>query len=367
LAPRARVLASDLLSGQAREDVASRLQKFVDRHIASLLEPLIKLNENEALTGIARGIAFRLVETLGVLPREAVLEDVKSLSQEDRATLRSQGVRFGAFHIFTPALLKPAATELRLLLWALQLKKAGTLDLANLPTPPGQGLTSAVFDRSTPVGFYGVCGYRICGNRVVRIDMLERLADLVRDRVFWKPRFPDEPRPAGSVDGGGFTIVADMMSLVGCSGEEFEGILKSLGFRNQKKKIKRPVVVVPTPPEPPAVPEVAADVVEPVAVAAPVEAAPVPGAPPAPDVPAIEPLSEDIEIDVWWPKDTGPFRHKPEFKKPKAAERPKRPERKPREEKHKEQPPPPRRPEKPIDPNSPFAALLALKAKMTGN
>ena len=138
LAPRARVLASDLLSGQAREDVQSRLQKFVDRHIAGLIEPLIKLQENEALTGIARGIAFRLVETFGVLPRETVLEDVKSLSQEDRAALRAQGVRFGAFQVFTPALLKPAATELRLLLWALQLKKSGSLELENLPLPPGR-------------------------------------------------------------------------------------------------------------------------------------------------------------------------------------------------------------------------------------
>ena len=74
-----------------------------------------------------------------------------------------------------------------------------------MPQPPGQGLTSAVFDRTTPRGFYGVCGYRICGSRVVRIDMLERLADMIRDRVFWRPRFPEEPRPAGSVEGGGFT------------------------------------------------------------------------------------------------------------------------------------------------------------------
>jgi ATP-dependent RNA helicase SUPV3L1/SUV3 len=358
LAPRARVLASDLLSGQARDDVQSRLQKFIDRHIANLIEPLIKLQENEALTGIARGIAFRLVETFGVLPREQVLEDVKSLSQEDRAALRGQGVRFGAFHIFTPALLKPAATELRLLLWALQLKKAGALDLADLPIPPGQGLTSAVFDSTTPVGFYGVCGYRICGARVVRIDMLERLADLVRDRVFWKARFPDEVRPAGSVDGGGFTIVADMMSLVGCSGEVFEGILKSLGFRNQKKKIKRPIAAVtppPIPPEVPTVPEVAAettDVIEAVET---------------PPAPVIEPITEEVEIDVWWPKDTGPFRHKPEAKKPQA-ERPKRPERKPREQERKpRREEPPRKPEKPMDPNSPFAALAALKAKMTGN
>jgi ATP-dependent RNA helicase SUPV3L1/SUV3 len=357
--------------------VQIRLQKFIDRHVASLLEPLLKLQENETLQGIARGIAFRIVETLGVLPREQVLEDVKSLGQEDRAALRAQGVRFGAFHIFTPLLLKPAATELRLLLWALQLKKAGMLESAALPMPPGQGLTSAVFDRSTPRGFYGVCGYRICGARVVRIDMLERLADLVRERVFWRARFPDEVRPSGSVEGGGFAIVADMMSLVGCSGEEFEGILRSLGFRMQKRKIKRPVAPVPevaatvqepvpdTPTEPADAPEVAEQVplVEAVVTAEELVA------------PVLEPAHEEVEINVWWPRDTGPFRHRPEAKaqhrpQPKPRDQKERPQRSDdkhhgsNRKPHREEPKP--RPEKPLDPNSPFAVLGALKAQMMG-
>ncbi len=395
LKPVARVLASDFLSGQPREDVQLRLQKFLDRHVATLLEPLLKLQENEALQGIARGIAFRIVETLGVLPRETVAEDVKSLTQEDRAVLRAQGVRFGAFHIFTPLLLKPAATELRLLLWALQLKKAGTLDLPNLPMPPGQGLTSAVFDRTTPRGFYGVCGYRICGTRVVRIDMLERLADLVRERVFWRPRFPDEARPAGSVEGGGFAIVPDMMSLVGCSGEEFEGILRSLGFRMQKRKIKRPaaappVVAAESPPaeteasaDPAAMavePEAATTVSEPELVEVPADAAAPPEAEAllTPDVaapPSAGPLLEEVEIEVWWPKDTGPFRHRPEAKpqqrpQPKPVdqkERPPRSNRKPHaKERNEHREEPRRRPEKPMDPNSPFAILETLKAQMMG-
>ncbi len=390
LKPVARVLASDLLYGQAREDVQLRLQKFIDRHVATLLEPLLKLQENETLQGIARGIAFRIVETLGVLPRETVLEDVKSLTQEDRAVLRAQGVRFGAFHIFTPLLLKPAATELRLLLWALQLKKAGSLDLANLPTPPGQGLTSAIFDRSTPRGFYGVCGYRICGTRVVRIDMLERLADLVRERVFWRARFPDETRPAGSVEGGGFAIVADMMSLVGCSGEEFEGILRSLGFRMQKKKIKRPAASAAPSVEaaaPPTETEATAEPVvtpepEPVAVAlepeavAPVLETETPPTAEEPIAPAPEPVLEEIEIEVWWPKDTGPFRHRPEAKpnprpQPKPVEQKERTPRRPARKHHANERPerreePKRRPEKPMDPNSPFAILETLKAQMMG-
>ena len=433
LKPRAVVMAGDQLNGPDRDEVQARLQKFVDRHIAATLEPLIKLEEGEGLEGIARGLAFRLVETLGVLPRDQVIEEMKALAQEDRAKLRSLGARFGAFHIFVPVLLKPAATELRLLLWALQMQKDGKADPANIPNPPGQGLTSAVFDRSTPKGFYGICGYRICGNRVVRIDMLERLADLIRDRVFWRPRFPEEARPAGSVEGGGFQVVPDMMSLVGCSGEDFLGILKSLDFRMQKKTVKKPVAAMPgtptpqeipvappaeTPPAPPEEtpqtpplnpPEPPSET--PAEPPTPVEVPPLPGevSSPAGEAAVAAPEAaiamDDVEIEVWWPKDTGPFRHRAEKprdnprpqhrRKPEAAaglaapavegqERPKtehpRGERPPRRDFRKPQRddrkpqrderPPPReerkpRPEKPMDPNSPFAVLGALKAKLT--
>jgi ATP-dependent RNA helicase SUPV3L1/SUV3 len=450
LKPRATVIAGDQISGSDREEVQARLQKFTDRHIAATLEPLVKLEEGEGLEGISRGIAYRLVETLGVLQRDTVADEVKSLSQEDRAKLRALGARFGAFNVYVPALLKPAPTELRLLLWALNLQKEGKLEPAALPQPPGQGLTSASFDRSTPRGFYGVCGYRICGSRVVRIDMLERLADVIRERVFWRPRFPEERRPAGSVEGGGFTVVPDMMSLVGCSGEDFLGILRSLDYRMQKKKVKRPVQAAPatpgTPQElpgsppgevPPPAPQETPPPSEPVTpqpTEPPAEPATPPELPPTPveipptpatpsaevdaeqaaeaAVPAPELAMEEIEIEVWWPRDTGPFRHRPERqrepnrqhqpreatqasteagekpeggrregrpprhgKRPRQEDRPEaadaanaeRPDRKPRREDRKpafeERKP---RPEKPLDPDSPFAVLGALKAKLAG-
>jgi ATP-dependent RNA helicase SUPV3L1/SUV3 len=401
LKPRAVVLAGDQLSGADREEVQARLQKFVDRQVAATLEPLVKLEEGEGLEGIARGLAFRLSETLGVLPRDQVSEEIKTLPQEDRAKLRALGARFGAFHVFVPVMLKPAATELRLLLWALQLQKDGKLDLANLPLPPGQGLTSALFDRSTPRGFYGICGYRICGNRVVRIDMLERLADLIRDRVFWRPRFPDEARPAGSVEGGGFAIVPDMMSLVGCSGEDFVGILKSLDFRVQKKKIKRPVAPAPVTEDAPAAsaetemavvgdaPEEPQTQSEPAPVVIDVSTAesqsPLEAAAPDPlAVPSPDPVLEEVEIEVWWPKDTGPFRHRAEKpkdqphrriadagdkKRPERAKRDGAPRREGRKPQREDRPPREERkprPERPIDPDSPFAVLGALKAKLAG-
>jgi ATP-dependent RNA helicase SUPV3L1/SUV3 len=373
LKPRVVAGAPEYLFGPEREAVQARLEKYLGRHIASVLEPLIKLEEAEALTGICRGIAFRLVENLGVLPRDQVAAEVKGLAQEDRATLRALGVRFGSLNIYVPGVLKPAATELRLLLWALSRAKEEKVDVPSLPAPPGHGLTSAPFDRTTPKGFYRVCGYRICGPRVVRIDMLERLADLIRSRVFWRPRFPEEPRPQGSVEGGGFTIASEMMSLVGCSGEEFEAILRSLDYRMQKRTIKKPVVAA-----------------EPVTYPAPESSEPAPEmtAPMVSEAEASPPVAAETfveeEIEVWWPRDTGPFR-----RAERRPERPKRPQRHRREEKPPsnepaaateqpgpppEQPPrpekpkrrqePPRRVERPVPSDSPFAVLSELRARL---
>ena len=122
---------------EAGPDVADklrrRLQHFVDRKIVALFEPLVAMSRDEALTGSVRGFTSRLVEALGVLPRDAVNEEVKQLDQEARGALRKHGVRFGQFTVFLPALLKPAPTRLRLVLWSL----ANGLDEFPERPPPG--------------------------------------------------------------------------------------------------------------------------------------------------------------------------------------------------------------------------------------
>jgi len=240
LRPRVQLLADDQLSGPHREMVQARIERFVEARIARDLEPLLQLEQAGDIDGLGRGVAFRLVENFGIVPREEIAEDVAALDQTVRGQLRKYGVRFGAFHIYIPALLKPAPTELVLVLWALKQAAADVLDLAKLPAPPQQGLTSVPFDRATPKGFYRTVGFKICGERAVRIDMLERLGDMIRPLVFWKPSKEGEARPAGSVEGGGFTVIPDMMSLVGCSGEEFAQILKSLGFRFERRPAPKP-------------------------------------------------------------------------------------------------------------------------------
>ena len=145
-----------------------------------LLGPLFQLAASEEVTGIARGVAFQLVEALGVLDRRRVSEDVKGLDQPARATLRKFGVRFGAYNIYIPPLLKPAPRVLALQLWGLKQGERAAAGLESIERLAASGRTSIAADKEIDHALYGVAGYRVCGERAVRVDMLERLADIIR-------------------------------------------------------------------------------------------------------------------------------------------------------------------------------------------
>ena len=191
---------------------------------------------------MARGIAFQLKENLGALKREAVADEINALDQPARAELRKYGLRFGAFNIFFPVLLKPAAADLAATLWLL--KNSGTAN-GVAPQLPRPGLTSAATDPATPEALYRAYGFHVCGPRAIRLDILERLADLIRPLLAWRPSAekPGTP-PKGSTGDGGFKLTDEMMSILGCSAEELGEVLKALGFRLEK----RPIVSKPVAP-----------------------------------------------------------------------------------------------------------------------
>jgi ATP-dependent RNA helicase SUPV3L1/SUV3 len=206
--------------------VQRRLQHFIDRKIAALFEPLVALSKDEALTGLARGFAFRMVENFGILPRADIADDVKALDQDARGALRKHGIRFGQFTIFMQALLKPAPTRLRLVLWSL------VKGLQEFPESPPPGLVTIPVDTAAPEGADTMSGYRNAGTRAIRIDMLERLADMLRS---------EDSR-------GGFEAKADMLSITGMTLEQFAALMEGLGYRAEKSertKVKAVDTVIP--------------------------------------------------------------------------------------------------------------------------
>src|SRR6185437_11799951 len=255
--------------------------------IEKLLAPLFTLSVAEDVTGMARGVAFQLAEALGVLERQKVSEEVKGLDQPSRATLRKYGVRFGAYHIYLPALMKPAPRALATQLHALKHESADAHGVTELLHLAASGRTSIPVDKETPKALYRTSGYRVCGERAVRVDILERLADLIRPALAW--REGTTPKPDGAIDGRGFTVTGAMTSLTGASGEDFASILRALGYRMERK---------PKPAEPAksemaaeAAPAAEAPAAEATATDTPAESA----AEPAPEAEA-PPLVADAEV-----------------------------------------------------------------------
>lgn len=234
LAPGVTLIADESMSESDREKVQARIKTWISDTIADKLKPLVEMSKSSELQGLARGIAFQLKESLGALKRETIADDINALDQAARAELRKYGLRFGAFNIFFPIMLKPAAADLAATLWLLKHPPAN----GATPQLPRPGLTSVVVDPATPEALYRAHGFHLCGPRAIRLDILERLADLIRPLLAWRagPGKTDAP-PKGSTGDGGFRATDDMMSILGCSAEELGEVLKALGFRLERRPV----------------------------------------------------------------------------------------------------------------------------------
>ena len=335
--PTIEVFVDEEAGSDVAAKVQRRLQHFIDRKIAAGFEPLLALKNDEALTGTAKGFAYRMAEGFGILPRGEVADEVKALDQDARGALRKHGVRFGQFTIFMPLLLKPAPTRLRLVLWSL------SKGLSEFPESPPPGLVTVPAAKDAVAGYYAMAGYRAAGERAIRIDMLERLADMLRDK---------DSR-------GGFEANPDMLSITGMTLEQFADLMAGLGYKAEKgerekvKAVATEVVADQAAPDAEAPAEITADA--PSEDVAPTDEAPIDTTPEAVDT---GPEMEAFYTFTWGGRAARPARpqadNRPRAKgKPKGKSKPKADSNKPQTFQAK-----PKR-EKPIDPDNPFAAALA--------
>lgn len=210
--PRVRLLG-EIGPDTARQRAGQRLEAFVTSEAGRRLNALRKLEAAVAdgrIRGLARGLAFRLIEAGGVLDRAAVRAEARALSQVERRTLRGLGVKLGAFSVYMPALLWPEARALTQALAARDVP--GWRPAADKPSrlpahaPSSRGL--AAF------------GLRAVRGLAVPVEQLERLDELLR---------------AGVKQGGGVVFSDQARDELGWTGEEAREILKGLGYAATKR------------------------------------------------------------------------------------------------------------------------------------
>jgi ATP-dependent RNA helicase SUPV3L1/SUV3 len=215
--PRVRLLG-EIGHDAARQRASQRLEAFVASEAGRRLANLRKLEAAVAegrIKGLARGLAFRLIEAGGVLDRAAVRAEARALSQVERRMLRGLGVKLGAFSVYMPALLRPEARALTQALAARDVPgwRPATDRPSRLPGPLlGNGEPSP--------RALAAFGLRAVRGLAVPVEQLERLDDLLR---------------AGVKQGGGVVFSDQAREELGWSPDEAREILKGLGYAAVKR------------------------------------------------------------------------------------------------------------------------------------
>ena len=177
----------------------------------SVIPVLIRL-KNTSFKGTAAGIVFQIIERLGNAPCSSLKDLIKTLTDSDKRDLSKSGLRFGVYTVFVPDLLKPKQIRLLAILWRIFNEDKSLLEL------PAPGRVSIPKNDKIHEDLYSVLGFIDFGSQVIRLDIVERLAVILRK----------------CARNGPFPINVEMLSLVGLSQEGMAPILIKLGYQQLK-------------------------------------------------------------------------------------------------------------------------------------
>ena len=215
LTPAIEIIADDALEINAKENLSSFLNTWINNLISEQLHDLINLTKLENKNQYLRALAFQLYEGNGVLKRSEVKDIINSISKDERKQFFKLGIKIGRYHIFLPKMLKPKAVNLRITLWKFfnNILKGHEI--------PKSGLNFLVDDeRKFNTRFLLLCGFEKFRNFYVRVDILEKLFLKIIENT----------------KQGKFQITSEMMNLLGSSKENFYQLLDLMNYKREGKK-----------------------------------------------------------------------------------------------------------------------------------
>ncbi|HXV73154.1 MAG TPA: hypothetical protein VD713_00330, partial [Sphingomonadales bacterium] len=220
-APDVALSGHPILDDKEAKAVLAACRTFTTANVREHLSRLLDLkaaveDAKEAMSPRARGLGFRLVERFGVMARADVKDELKDLPLAERKALHKHAVWFGAYYFFVPPVLKPAASLWRLALWSLW------EGMQAFPALPAPGVLWCPRPGKRHEAAFRLLGFAPCGEKMVRIDRLESLADAARPLGMAAKEFQATP---------------EIMGIVGLSGADFAAAMKAAGYAARVEKI----------------------------------------------------------------------------------------------------------------------------------
>ena len=238
LAPTVRALASDLLDAGHSRALEARLRTWFGAHLRRSVAPLLALGGGDDLHGCARGMAYRLAESLGTVPRAAVNDLMAGLDRRGRQALKRRNVRIGRMSVSLRGIDGGEAARTLELLWRIRNGAAAA---------PPLRLGPALLRRSPDVApeHYLAVGYVPTGPFAVRAAALERFADAAAALAAQGPFLPTSAlaRRAGC----GLGDLPTLLAAVGYGPVEGDAGLHAAEPRRARRGARRAAALPDSP------------------------------------------------------------------------------------------------------------------------
>jgi ATP-dependent RNA helicase SUPV3L1/SUV3 len=209
LSPVIKLKVSELVTTSQREILERRLGRWFSNYLIKFIPALMCLRAT-TVKGPARGILFQITECFGAVPRKTLNNLIRNLDDRGKRDLSVSGVRFGVHTVFMPDLLKPKAIRLLAILWCVFNEEELIEEI------PSSGRVSMARNIKIKDGFYYALGYAGLGSHAVRLDIVERLAVMLRKAAKSEP----------------FLLSAEMLSVIGLGYKEITSVVESLGYKS---------------------------------------------------------------------------------------------------------------------------------------
>ena len=244
-------LGNPVLRQLAEDRMRDWLRAEVDTHLGPL-KKLKSLQDDPSILPGSKGFAYTLLENNGSIERRKVSKTVRELGQDERRDIRSAGAVFGQYDIYIADLIKPKPARLLSLLNAFGAggDRKPFIPFAGVTSIPNEGdLQSDKYDPSA----LSLAGYKAVGSRIVRFDILNRLASMIRDAQsqFEKVALTKPARPT-------FQIMDEMMALLGANLDQTRAVMRALGYVSMTSEVPLEATPAAEAPEAPETPEATA-------------------------------------------------------------------------------------------------------------
>ncbi|CAI3946950.1 Superfamily II RNA helicase (Dob10) (PDB:4A4Z) [Commensalibacter communis] len=223
LHPQILLLDNEFLDNEMKNILLTRLQEFLSQQIKSLCPTLIKLQNNNILPAIVRGLVHRIYENAGILWKEKS----DNLPKSTKKLLLKYNIVHGQYAFYLKDIFKEKKAKLRAFLYHIFYNQ---IDADTIPLPHLVYISTV--NARIDINFFKYLGWIKISNQFLRLDIAETISKRLKNKA---RKYPS-------------TLKKQDITPLPYIAETIPSLLKSLDFFIQKPQKPSKTMIGPPAP-----------------------------------------------------------------------------------------------------------------------